>query len=530
MSTETSPSPTTYDRIPYHSRPFPQTHPDTLFTIGRLFGLAARPVTDCRTLELGCAAGGNLIPMAFHLPSSRFVGVDASKTQIEAGQKTIRDLNLSNIRLVHADILDIDASWGTFDYIITHGVYSWVPDPVQEKILSISSENLADNGIAYISYNTYPGCHIRDMVRQMMLYHTRQFDSPQEQIEQARALLTFLSTSVPVENNPFGMLLKRELDLIQRVENWYLFHDHLEDVNTPVYFHQFMERARAHSLKYLGEADFSAMMTAGFSPDVADTLNRITSNITQIEQYMDFLRNRQFRQTLLCRQDIPLRRDLGPERIFNFQIASPAYPETMPVDLTPGVPQRFRIPYGATVTSSASATKAAYQLLHSHWPKAMDLKSLSDQVRLRLIESEIPVSEEGSQDQLQLAADLLHCYSLKGLCLHSWQADMVNAAGDHPRISEVARYQAEKGENRIVNQRHETVSLDAFSSKLVPLLNGQRTREELLARMIKLRKDGALVVKYEESVITEENELRSAFDTTLTQALEKLARAALLVA
>ncbi|MCD4811464.1 hypothetical protein K8R14_02560, partial [bacterium] len=65
---------TSYDEVPYESQSFPQSHPDRLAMLARLFGLSPAPVTQCRVLELGCAGGGNLIPMAFHLPDSEFVG------------------------------------------------------------------------------------------------------------------------------------------------------------------------------------------------------------------------------------------------------------------------------------------------------------------------------------------------------------------------------------------------------------------------------------------------------------------------
>jgi cyclopropane fatty-acyl-phospholipid synthase-like methyltransferase len=166
---------TSYDKVPYESEPFVQTHPDRLATLGRLFGLSPVPITQCRVLELGCAGGGNLIPMACQLPQSRFVGVDFSKRQVEMGRKVIQVLSLSNIRIGLANIMDVDQTWGVFDYIICHGVYSWVADDVQEKILSIAKENLAENGIAYVSYNTYPGWHMREMIRQWIFCVTAHF-------------------------------------------------------------------------------------------------------------------------------------------------------------------------------------------------------------------------------------------------------------------------------------------------------------------------------------------------------------------
>ena len=163
--------PYSYDEVPYHSFPFPETHPDRLAMIGRLFGLIPPDVTRCRVLELGCAGGGNIMPMAALYPNSRFVGIDLSARQVEAGTRNISQLGLSNIELRHGSITDVDDSWGQFDYILCHGVYSWVPAAVQDKILDICKWNLSPDGIAYVSYNTLPGWHMRGMIREIGRAH-----------------------------------------------------------------------------------------------------------------------------------------------------------------------------------------------------------------------------------------------------------------------------------------------------------------------------------------------------------------------
>src|SRR3954470_9529675 len=109
---------TSYDEVPYESKPLFSTHPDCLAAAARLRGLAAAAPSSCRVLELGCAAGGNLIPMAYGLPNSHFVGIDLSQRQIAEGQKLCRRLELPNIELKAASIADADSSWGEFDYIV----------------------------------------------------------------------------------------------------------------------------------------------------------------------------------------------------------------------------------------------------------------------------------------------------------------------------------------------------------------------------------------------------------------------------
>src|SRR5258708_17235252 len=97
---------TSYEEVPYQSHPLPQTHPDRLATMATLFGMAPAPITTCRVLELGCGDGGNLIPMAFGLPGSQFVGLDLSAGAIGRGQKCIDALGLKNITLQLLDVRD----------------------------------------------------------------------------------------------------------------------------------------------------------------------------------------------------------------------------------------------------------------------------------------------------------------------------------------------------------------------------------------------------------------------------------------
>ena len=178
-----------YDRFPYDSNPFPQSHPQRLAALGRLFGVDAPDVKTARVLELGCASGGNLLPLAYYMPSASFVGIDFSGRQLEQGREIAARAGLDNVELIHGDIAELDESHTDFDYIICHGVYSWIPDSVQHAIMRICRDRLTTNGIAYISYNVYPGWHMRSMIRDMMLYHTASLDDPVMKVGQARALL-----------------------------------------------------------------------------------------------------------------------------------------------------------------------------------------------------------------------------------------------------------------------------------------------------------------------------------------------------
>ena len=525
---ENEPEHTSYDEVPYESQPFVQTHPDRLSTLGRLFGLVSVPITQSRVLELGCAGGGNLIPMACQLPQSQFVGVDLSIRQVEKGRQVIQDLRLNNIRIEHANIMEVDKTWGVFNYIICHGVYSWVPDDVQNKILSISKENLAENGIAYVSYNTYPGWHMREMIRHMMLYHADQFEDTKERIEQARALMQFLESSVPTENNCYGLLLKNEFDLIKRSQDSYLFHDHLEDINAPIYFYQFVERAESHGLQYLSEAHFGSMLTSGFPKQVAETLNRISRRIINTEQYMDFLRNRTFRQTLLCHRDLPLKRKVGAEDVHGLLMASAATPEPELVDLRPGKKQIFQTLNGPKAETDYPLTKAALKILKDHWPKAIDFSALLHEATSCLRASSAINDVEEQQSTNVLCQDLLQCYTANVVEFHTWQADFVAEISTTPLVSKLAAQQANNG-SLVVNQRHEIVKLDSVSKELVKVLDGTRNHDKLLDHLAQCAANGALVLEENGRKMTETKKIKDALNVAMEKVLPTLASSALLV-
>ncbi len=519
---------TSYDEVPYESHPFAQSHPDRLATLGHLFGMSPTPVTGCRVLELGCSNGGNLMPMAYQLPDSEFVGVDLSKRQAEMGEKAIQNLGLKNIRIEHASILDVDDSWGKFDYIITHGVYSWVPNEVQDKILAISSENLTPQGIAYVSYNTYPGWRMREMLRDMMLYHIRQIRKPEQQVQQAKALLDFLATHVPTENNAYGILLKNELSLIKKTTDWYLFHDHLEEINDPVYFYQFAERARKKGLQYLGESDFGSMLTSRLPKEAAETLRKVNKDIVSTEQYMDFLRNRRFRQTLLCRQEVKLRRNIQPRNVRDLLIASLVIPEEGKLDLSPGKTQTFRTPKKQTIRANRPLTKSALAVLRAHWPRAFDLDTLFRKAvdQLQRDPSLKGQAVQGNPDAL--AGDLLQGYTANVVEFHTWQGDYVIKAGEKPKASELARYQSQEGTS-VVNLRHEQLSLDPLGQQLLRVLDGTRDRAALVTHLSDLIKNGTLNIRQDDQPITDQKLIQATLEQDVERRLAYLSRVALLV-
>ena len=524
------PTTNSYDELPYESHPFPQTHPDRLATVATLLGLTPAPVDRCRVLELGCASGGNLIPMALGLPGSTFLGVDLSERQVAAGRETIAALGLANVELRNLSILDIAPELGQFDYIIAHGVYSWVPPAVQDKILAVCHDNLAPGGIAYVSYNTLPGWHMRGMIRDMMCYHANHFTDPLTRVQQGRSLLDFLAESVAEEKNPYSVLLQTEVEHLRRAADYYLFHEHLEDVNEPIYFYQFAERAEKHGLRFLGEAELHVMVAGNYPAKVAQVLQMLSPDVIHLEQYMDFLRNRMFRQSLLCRRDASPAYLLRPEQLAAFAVASPARPVNAAPDLHSAATEQFQNKAGVTLSSSAPIVKAAMLCLADAWPHAVPFADLCAQARARLT-ADAGDAAARAHEASQLGDCFLRCYtSASGslLELHIHAPRFTTNLSDWPTASPLARWQAQHGA-RVTNLRHEEVTLTEFDRYLLPLLDGTRDRETLAAELRVVVDAGKLNVAQHGVPVRDEERLREILRTAVGEQLPRIATAALLL-
>ncbi|RYE55420.1 MAG: methyltransferase domain-containing protein, partial [Hyphomicrobiales bacterium] len=363
-----------YNRVPYDSHPFAQTAVEHLEALSFLFGLDAPPPATARVLELGCAAGGNLIPLAARYPAATALGVDLSPVQIAQGMEAIAHAGLKNVELRAFNIAEIDASFGQFDYIVCHGVYSWVPADVQDAILRVCSENLAPNGVAYISYNVYPGWKAREIVRDAMILRGAPRDEPEEKLSYARGMLEFLEQSARPDS-VLKKTLEETMPIVRNSGDSYLLHEFLEPCNAPCYFKEFVARANGRGLTYLADAEPSTMFVQNYGEKVREPLLRECGG-SQIlmEQYLDFLVNRTFRQTLLVKQarGTDIRYRLDPERIRAVEYAGVFSAEDGSALTLDAREQPAKALRNLSVTLRLPVHKAVAQVLDAHYPATLN--------------------------------------------------------------------------------------------------------------------------------------------------------------
>lgn len=303
-----------YDDLMYESGAFSQTAINNLEARARLMGLQPAPAANAKVLELGCSMGGNIITQALYYPDAEFTGIDLSGRQVAQGNAIIEKMGLENVRLEEKDILTIDESFGKFDYIIVHGIWSWVPDAVKDKIFSICRNNLTEHGIAYISYNVYPGWKRQEQLREIMYFAGR--DVLEEPLEaRTRKGLDALKALAEILENDKGLGGSGKLPAIQKILNqntYYVAHEYMEIFNDPIYVNGFIEWANRHRLAYIGDTDLHVSFVSWMAEHTRERILSLAGgDYIAKEFYSDILSDRQFRRSLLCREEVgdTVRRD-----------------------------------------------------------------------------------------------------------------------------------------------------------------------------------------------------------------------------
>ena len=320
-----------YDELTYKSAAFAQSSPYKLEACATLLGINPPPCKNAKVLEIGCSFGGNLIPFAVNNENARVVGIDLSGEQIRRGKEIVKEIGLSNLELIHGDICEFKSD-EKFDYIIAHGVFSWVPDFVKDAILRVVRENLSQNGVAFISYNVYPGWKIKDVVRDLMLLAAKDQNSTEERLKAAKeALLVYKEVLLTRDNEKFEKFMPIKslitwIDDILSKDDFYVVHEFLEDINDPFYFKDFCEKIDKFDLAYLCDIDMKDVFVPDFGNALVDDFKNVHfADRIQSEQFLDILNMKLFRQSLIVHKnafEVIKAKQIGPSDINKLHVVA----------------------------------------------------------------------------------------------------------------------------------------------------------------------------------------------------------------
>jgi hypothetical protein len=235
--------------------------------------------------------------MAARMPGATFTGCDASALLMRRANDMARGLGLANVEFVEGDLREVAGSLGTFDYVIAHGFYSWVPADVRDAFLALAHGHLAPGGLVYVSYNVLPGCFVRQIGWDAIKLEDAGAATARERLEGARRVRRDLAQAWRAAGGMAAMLAPELADDAGRTDGA-LYHDDMSGVNQPVYFTAFARHVAAHGLGFLAEAELGTIGAVGLTPDMQKII--VDADPMAREQYIDFARLRRFRQSILA--------------------------------------------------------------------------------------------------------------------------------------------------------------------------------------------------------------------------------------
>ncbi len=504
--------------IEYPSSAIAHTHPARLSATAILRGLDVDFRPTFSYLELACGDASNLLPLAAQFPEATFVGVDLDAAAIARGQRRARGLGLGNLKLIQGDLREADVG-GTFDYVVAHGVYSWVEAAVQAALFARARTWLSERGVLYVSYNTLPGWGLRGVLRAVMRDAAGEELEPRARLRKAKLAVSRLQQHVP-RDNPYGALLGAELGLVLNKQDGYLLGEHLAEHNEALFVSDFLARALDGGFQFLGE-QIAATPDGALEQRLPGQLQALGLSEWEAQRHLDVLCYRQFRATLLCHRE----RDLQPARVAQLRdagfIAGQLAVLAKEPLLGPGEKLGFETVHGVVIESDQPLQKAALLVLARSFPRGLRIADLMSaalaELKARALLDGDPVTPESIEHGI---IDLLDLVERRQLELLPWTPESASRLlTPRPCVPALTRLEAARG--HVTTPRHEPATLDGFRAGVLALLDGRHDATQLAGELRALFEAGELGVDAEHaSVFSDEASLHTLVNQVVREALQ----------
>lgn len=456
---------TAYDEILYPTSPQARLHPDNLYLCGILNGF--RPVLpdNARVLEIACGTGFNLIPMALELPRAHFTGMDYAALPIEVGRQMAAELGATNLALHHADLTQADLDLGSFDYIVAHGLYSWVPDAVRDSLWRFVQRSLSPQGIFHVSYNALPGWYPTFAMRDYLREISGGIREPMARLDLCWKAVQALAAQGSHDN-----LLVTEAKRLAALPAEVMFHDELADHNRPFYLAEVVGHAQQHKLRYAGEGDLRAptgvLEDAGIDagwPEPADY------DVLQRDRMRAFSTMRRFHDSLFAQaseepQPVSLPDALG---------AAWAHSNIRLVGRTENQERTYEHSNGVRLTTGHPLVCALADALQAVAPGSIRIGAFWQD-----LQEKHPEMHPGLKEQFWVVVrQLVEAGAVK---LRTRQVPVASSLADQPETLPFIRLQS-RWDAFVTNAYHESSQVpEDWQRVLLSLLDGTRDREQLL--------------------------------------------------
>ncbi|MBL1210761.1 class I SAM-dependent methyltransferase [Geminocystis sp. GBBB08] len=278
-----------------------------------------KPFNYC---ELGCGRGYTTNLLASAYPHAQFYANDFNPNHIleaktlasSATNQNVHFFDDSFTKFIHQDLPQ-------FDFIVLHGIYSWITPENRQAIVKFIDQKLTVGGLVYLSYNALPGWSVAIPIQGLMLRHRQQSSEPiLESIEQA---LNFTGKLIDTKAGYFvqNPNLKNRYERLKLQNRYYLAHEYFNEQWNSFYFDQVVQELEEAKLNFIGSAQLTDYVDVlNLSQEAQKELNEIKDPIYK-EVVRDFYLNTQFRRDIFARGKLPMTPVQQSELIRNIRYA-----------------------------------------------------------------------------------------------------------------------------------------------------------------------------------------------------------------
>jgi len=461
-----------YNGLNYSSYPYYHSHPDRLFTLGKLFGAGPAEPGTANILEIGCSSGGNLIPIALKYPQSKLLGIDASPSQIAAAQKAASEIGLMNVTFENKLTSDLQNSQEQFDYIIVHNMISWVNEQTRNEIFDLCKKLLKPTGIAFVSYNVHAGHSTANLVREMVLYNTHRLETIPEKLEQAKAFLAFTINALEESENPLHQMIYVEARAL--FENDNMLCDYLIGDHKVFSFHEFFDELDKRELQYVSDTYLPAMYVGNAPANILEAVQQLT-DIVDVEEYLDFFTQKAFKSSIICHKDLNIKRDVSGADLSSLYISSnilldiPSQDITNFDDATQSLSFFIKPNGGGGIQTNSSIMKAVlYTIADNAAINPISIAQIID-----IASEKVPnITKEKVQETFN--QELIGLIFTGYVDITSYMTTASTVISDKPKIYHLARYQALQSEDTwVTNLRGQIVFIGLFEKYAFRYMDGE---------------------------------------------------------
>jgi SAM-dependent methyltransferase len=289
--------------VPYVRQFIADLSPGRLRLVAALNGLTPPPGDEFDYCELGCAHGDTLAALAAAHPQGRFLGIDISGTHVASAKRLARDGGLENIGFLERDFADlVDEDVGDFDYVVAHGVLSWVSPEKRKALMEFARAKLKPGGLLFVSYNAMPGWASVEPLRQLLLSPVgegaRDGAGEGASLERARRGVEFAQAMERAGAEYFAKnpAASEMLATMAKAGLPYVIHEYLHEHWVPMYFARVAWEMAAHDLHFAGVQPLFMNFRDTAVPEGLERLFAPANDRVTFESLKDFAVNEFFRR------------------------------------------------------------------------------------------------------------------------------------------------------------------------------------------------------------------------------------------